>query len=281
MIFTMLPEVLSAYPAVLRALTWTPLGNAGGLSGANLYRGDGATGPLMALKIWPHDWDTTQLARMNDWMRTARKQGCEFVPRILPPTNYGVTHRVNVMEWVPGEPAASPNELQFQAIGAALARLHQVHELPVVGPVPAVQRRLSALASLSSAWRELGTQAQAWLDPWRNLHDSLVMTHGDLRVDHVLFLGDQLSGLIDFGAVKIDHPAADLARYVADIGPASVAPLCQIYESAGGNLVNRDFVRALAFSGLVVAAARWAGLPGAVAAARSRERLDKLAAWRG
>ena len=34
----------------------------------------------------------------------------------------------------------------------------------------------------------------------------------DLRLDHVFFQGDHVSGLIDFGAMKIDHRSFDLAR---------------------------------------------------------------------
>jgi aminoglycoside phosphotransferase (APT) family kinase protein len=36
----------------------------------------------------------------------------------------------------------------------------------------------------------------------------------DVHTGHVLFTGDSVAGVIDYGAMKIDHPAVDLARYL-------------------------------------------------------------------
>ncbi len=36
----------------------------------------------------------------------------------------------------------------------------------------------------------------------------------DVHTGHVLFTGDRVAGVIDYGAMKIDHPAVDLARYL-------------------------------------------------------------------
>ena len=35
--------------------------------------------------------------------------------------------------------------------------------------------------------------------------------------DHVLFTGDQVSGVIDYGSVKEDHIAVDLARLLGSL----------------------------------------------------------------
>ena len=35
----------------------------------------------------------------------------------------------------------------------------------------------------------------------------------DVTRDHVLFVGDEVTGLVDFGAVAVDHPAVDVARW--------------------------------------------------------------------
>jgi homoserine kinase type II len=39
----------------------------------------------------------------------------------------------------------------------------------------------------------------------------------DIHHDHVLFTGDEVTGLIDFGAMRIDTPLADVARLVGSL----------------------------------------------------------------
>lgn len=39
----------------------------------------------------------------------------------------------------------------------------------------------------------------------------------DIWHDHVLFDGDRVTGLIDFGAMQIDTPATDIARLVGSL----------------------------------------------------------------
>jgi homoserine kinase type II len=39
----------------------------------------------------------------------------------------------------------------------------------------------------------------------------------DIWHDHVLFDGDKLTGLVDYGGVKIDHVAVDLARLLGSM----------------------------------------------------------------
>jgi homoserine kinase type II len=56
----------------------------------------------------------------------------------------------------------------------------------------------------------------------------------DLRHAHLLFDGDDLTGLIDFGAMDVDSVAGDLARLIGDWFPndrAARAEALQAYES--------------------------------------------------
>lgn len=39
----------------------------------------------------------------------------------------------------------------------------------------------------------------------------------DLWHDHVLFTGDEVTGIIDFGALRVDTPACDLARLLGSL----------------------------------------------------------------
>ena len=43
----------------------------------------------------------------------------------------------------------------------------------------------------------------------------------DIWHDHVLFTGDKVTGLVDFGAIDIDTPATDIARLLGSLGPAT------------------------------------------------------------
>ena len=45
----------------------------------------------------------------------------------------------------------------------------------------------------------------------------------DIWHDHVLFTGDEVTGLVDFGAIDIDTPATDIARLLGSF--ASISPL--------------------------------------------------------
>jgi homoserine kinase type II len=56
----------------------------------------------------------------------------------------------------------------------------------------------------------------------------------DARPDHFLFVGDQVSGLVDFGAMDVDCLAGDLARLIGDWldgSPAARAEALTAYEA--------------------------------------------------
>jgi homoserine kinase type II len=60
-------------------------------------------------------------------------------------------------------------------------------------------------------------QLVPWLEPWL---DRPVPVHPclcDVWHDHVLFEGDRVGGIIDYGAVKVDHTAVDLARMLGSL----------------------------------------------------------------
>jgi len=59
----------------------------------------------------------------------------------------------------------------------------------------------------SAVWRELEAPIQLPLQP----------AIRDIHHDHVLFTGDEVTGIIDFGAMRIDTPLTDIARLVGSL----------------------------------------------------------------
>src|SRR5262249_54862628 len=126
----------------------------------------------------------------------------------------------------------------------ALARLHLAWqpERPELGVFPAVRRRIGAAqnwcALLDSGWRPdfrgqpddlLHWSQRAWraiegrIAPIPKQIDFLAHTVEtqpclcDIWHDHVLFSDETVTGVIDFGGVKLDHVTVDLARLLGSL----------------------------------------------------------------
>jgi homoserine kinase type II len=158
-----------------------------------------------------------------------------------------------VSSWMPGI-AATPTRVtrtQIQGTFTALARLHAAWAAVGSdrGPCPGIRRRLEAVrewdervqpalrsprlpgfrqrtgADPATPWAERAAQLLqihaanipvklgAWIDPFLPLQSCLC----DIWHDHVLFEGDVVTGLVDFGGVKLDHVAVDLARLLGSL----------------------------------------------------------------
>jgi homoserine kinase type II len=156
--------------------------------------------------------------------------------------------------WLPGRSDfhATPSAGRLMAAMTALAALHNASAtiaapsgtLPTREPSPTVADRLAQVR----AWRGGGldrlveatqrlppgamkdlAQQVARLAPlgWADVESRLAPltaapTHvmpviRDLWHDHVLFDEERLTGIVDFGAMRIDSPAADIARLVASL----------------------------------------------------------------
>ncbi len=264
--------LLAAYPAELglAACSWRRLAAGGSFSGAAVFAGTRFGESLHALKVWPPGGGRADLADCHRAVRTAAAAGLGFVPALRAARGGGTAavaggRVAELMAWVPGSPTAAPTGGQLDSLGAGLAALHCAWAAsgPVAAAdaVPAVARRLAELTATTPS------ELPAWLashvaESLRQLRaDALVgallqWTVGDCRLDHALFTGDTLTGLVDFGAVKLDHPAADLARVAQSLSPAGRARLAGAYTANGG-AADAAFVGRLADTGLVAAACRW------------------------
>jgi Ser/Thr protein kinase RdoA (MazF antagonist) len=246
-----LDDVLQHYPALFRQANRIALGNRGGFSGARLWRLETPAGNF-CLRAWPPGDPTPErLQSIHDLMRRARESGLGFVPAVITRVDgatvaHATGHLWDITTWMPGAADfhARPTRPRLEAACAALGLLHRAWA-PVesrTGHCPAIQRRLDAYHQwrrhCEAGWRPLPmpgdpiqpVAARAWRVLRRRLEDvprALSPVAGialplqpclcDIWHDHVLFEGDAVSGLIDFGSVKLDHVAVDLARLLGSM----------------------------------------------------------------
>lgn len=282
------------YRAAIASLDWVPLGSGGGFSGAAVWRGDDSAGsPVFALKAWPPDTTADRLAAVHRLMR--RGGHLPFVPAVIPAAD-GATAVVaagrvwDLTRWMPGTADfhARPSADRLANACVALARLHRAWAPPAehLAPCPAVRRRLAVLADFASAdpglphppptghppldaalliardaVRRLGPVAARPLALWADRLVPIQPCLCDVWHDHVLFTGDAVTGVIDYGAAKPDHPTVDLARLLGDLvgddDPRFAAGLAA-YELAGGSPEPAPgLARLLDRTGAVCGAAVW------------------------
>jgi Ser/Thr protein kinase RdoA (MazF antagonist) len=229
-----------------------PLGNAGGFSGARIWRVR-LDEHQYCLKHWPV-MSRERHAALIRLIWTAREAMLPFVPTPIPTSDgnwcvEGGTDLWDVAQWMPGvadyHSNASPARLRAACV--ALARLHRVWERLSAQPRPcpgATRRlilarsrlaaavgptldrvRLSSIAFPFDDWmrraeilvnRHLARIPDV-LGPWRSVPVSVQPCLCDVWHDHVLFTGDEVTGLIDYGAAKVDNVAVDLARLLGSL----------------------------------------------------------------
>jgi homoserine kinase type II len=83
----------------------------------------------------------------------------------------------------------------------------------------------------------------------------------DIWSDHLLFEGERVSGIIDFGTVRIDEPAADLARMLGSLHPYELDVRLRAIEAYNRKCkdqpVNPTRVELLDRSGTLLTALQW------------------------
>ena len=182
---------------------------------------------------------------------------------------------------------SQPTAARLEAACTALARLHLAwqSERMAPAPCPAVHRRLSrahewqdlvhlgwqpprsgdAIDHLTNrAWELLGRHLPRTADRLTALaHENLPLQPClcDVWHDHVLFEGDTVTGLIDFGAVKMDHVAVDLARLlgsmIGDDGSKRVAGLKAYRRLRPLSQQDETLVHVLDQTGTILALGSW------------------------
>jgi Ser/Thr protein kinase RdoA (MazF antagonist) len=271
-----------------------PLGNHGGFSGARLWRVE-AGGAALCLRAWPPGDPTPErLAWLHELMAAARAAGLAFVPAVLRAGAATVVAHAGrlweLTDWLPGDADfhEHPHPARLRAACAALARLHHAwaDRYPARGTCPALARRLDRAAAwlaLASPgwcprpsavdpvrpWAERAARLlSAWagrvaplLAPWAGRPFALHPCLCDVWHDHVLFDGNAVTGVIDYGSAKVDHPAADLARLLGSLvgdDAAAWADALGAYTAVRPLSADEQaLARALDRTGVILAAANW------------------------
>jgi homoserine kinase type II len=245
-------EVLAWYPVLFPHDDPRPLGNRGGFSGCQLWRLVTAQGPV-CLRAWPPDTQPERIDFSHRLMRHACAASLSFVPRLFstPDGRTWHEHACRYWEaaaWLPGvaDYHRRPSPARLVAAATGLARLHECwcslarrHDV-----CTGVRRRLA----LAQEWREriaggwhplnaavsddpvrpVAERASLLLPRWLPLaFDALAPLANvafppqpclvDPWHDNLLFEGDRLTGLVDYGSARIDHPAVDVARLLGSL----------------------------------------------------------------
>ena len=244
--------LIRQFPIALNAARIEPLGNAGGFSGARLWRLSTRSG-TWCLRRWPKEYRRDQLEFVHQVLRYAGRQGCQIVPipiAALDGSTYLARHGYlwELTEWLPGEASGEHAPVRVNAAMESLAKFHQdvadFGSVASLQPPPGLKQRLI----LSEQWRrgeldqlgdqitpgdwpELAPLAQQIIQLFRmgvdrvqrelraasEISVAVQPCIRDIWKAHVLFQGDQVTGIVDFGATKIDHVATDIARLLGSM----------------------------------------------------------------
>ncbi len=248
--------VLSQYPHGGGATPVQFLGSAGGFSGAQLWKLATPQGDW-CLRGWPPgSIDPARLTWIHNNLSQIVRAGCRIVPRALP-TREGATlvaydgRLWDLSPWLSGAAnyGQAPTRTKLLAALQTLARFHRsardaAASRPAISASPSLADRVALIQALNGGlWQELcqATRSQAAselahrarliLEYYRRsapdvlqqlraaqpLHTPLQICHGDLWHDHVLFSGEEVTGLVDFGAMKMESCAIDIARLLGSL----------------------------------------------------------------
>lgn len=241
-----LGTILSAWLDDTTAVIVEPHLTSSGLSGALIWRVTHRDKPY-CLRRWPREHPEPEvLTAIHSLLQHVSRQGIDFVPVPIG-TVVADGHIWELSPWMPGAPYNRewPSRERLLDAMRCLARFHlAARSFPgaTLGPAPGLLLRrqllrelqVGGLSELRSAARNPGDWADILGDMLKQMDRSVraVLTRieavaetpvplqwclRDVKCDHALFDGEQLVGLIDFGAAAIDSVAGDIARLVGSM----------------------------------------------------------------
>lgn len=232
------------------------LGGAGGFSGARLWRLSSPAGEF-CLRRWPSEHPSAdRLAFIHSVLFLADRNGYSRLPLPIR-TRSGDSflaaeaHLWELTPWIAGAADfhARPSDKRLTAALRALAEFHvSVANHPAAPREPAcspglgertqrlrelaagdlVQLAASIRQALDPRYDDLAERILARLPDALESAGDVLIERSELAVplqpairdvwhDHFLFVGDEVSGIIDFGSLRIDSVCGDVARLLASL----------------------------------------------------------------
>jgi homoserine kinase type II len=250
-------NILRRYPIDWPSAGVEPLGMAGGLSGAHFWRVSLPGRELVLRRWPSEHPTPDRLRFIHAVLQHATRRGfnCLPVPLLTNDGPSFVEHDGHFWElapWMPGvaDFDQNSNEKRLQAALRTLAQFHvavadfDATRFNLPQPAPPIRRRIARLSQphpdvaaglarvvTDSIWPELAPLAREFVSalPQAALHAAALLEPvsrsslplqvciRDIWHDHVLFTADEVTGLIDFGAVDVDTPAGDVARLLGSL----------------------------------------------------------------
>jgi homoserine kinase type II len=227
------------------------------MSGAQFWRLATLRGTLVLRRWPAEFPPPDRLQFIHAVIRHAAARGCDFlpVPVTTRAGESFVAHAGHLWELEPWMPGAAdycqrPSAKKLRSAMRALAQFHNAvagfrfESFEGLATTPASLRHLSRLRELTPAriralsdavsersWPKLAPLARqfitnlpaaipravALLTPFENIKLPMQPCLRDVWHDHILFTGDEVTGLVDYGAVDIDTPATDIARLLGSL----------------------------------------------------------------
>jgi len=249
-------RVLRLYPEDCQPTSVEPLVDHDGFSGAKIWRVASPRGPL-CLRKWPQTHPSPpRLEFIHALLWHVDQEGFHRVAVPLETHHHHgyVRHAGHLWElapWLPGKAdfRQNPSPARLRNALIALAEFHQAARsfpLPETGPSksPGICERLERLQALvSTGAAEIGQAIRN--EPWPEAAERArrllaLFSLAAARVDrelkaiagiavslqpcirdvwhaHVLFEGDEVRGLVDFGSLRPENVAADVARLLGSL----------------------------------------------------------------
>ncbi len=269
---------------------------AGGLSGARVWRCQSSLFGPLCLRQWSATHPTPlRLQFIHNALKCAAER-LAFIPKIYSDHSGASFWLVGeclweVTQWMPGQAnyIRQPSREKLESAIGSLADLHGVwfdflHEQTIS---PSTRQRIEMLsewlgirdlveqvgahvrgpgeaAACMSTVRMLHSRGPRLLEELQRAHADIVSLHPVLRdiwSDHLLFEGERVSGFIDFGTVRMDEPAADLARMLGSLHPFEFDVRMEAIEAYNRRqaepAVDPERVELLDRSGTLLTALQW------------------------